>query len=932
MKNEPKNQNVPEIEQELHERLCAYVFDELAGEERAAFERELIQSHALRAEHARLEATIGLVKRAIPDEGLSLAVRRDVLASAKRSRFRFLRGRVLTRLVAAALLLVAGTALWAKFGRERLVEYHIADSSPLAKQEAAVEDELNGLRGLGYLGDGPATSPAVIPSAPSEPSPEPSYPELVTNEIDRSSEPQLSSIGPASPSAVAPPAPAEAQLSALGAKDSTSETSIGVGRVGHSKGTPSAFASRRAGGGGRATSAAQRGASKGTGTATGTEGFFLGQGAKGEDKYKGPGDSIAPQRESIQGGSEGVFVLKAGESLRGLGYLAADDQDEERADFQNLASLGLERASREQVVVQVQRLLESTRPAPGESPRDMFFRYWGDAPFVLAREEHTSTFAVDVDTASYALARSYLNSGQLPPQEAVRTEEFVNYFKADQPPPTDGKPFAIGLELVPSLFASDTRTEMLRVSVRGKDVADFERQPVALTFVIDNSGSMAQGRLELVKRSLALLLRQLYAADSVAIVKFSNDAAVVTPPLALARRGELEAMIQSMATDGGTNVEAGLRLGYELAVQNLQRNAVNRVILCSDGVGNIGETSSAGLLALVKDARPQGIYLNTVGVGMGNHNDAFLEQLADQGDGVCNYVDSDAEAKRVFVDGLASALQPIARDVKIQVELDPNQVESWRLLGYENRALENRMFRDDAIDAGEVNAGHQVSALYELVRQPGRSGPLATVRVRYKPPFAIDQGKEGAAARKEAEVALEIERTIASVEARPGFAGASNGTQRAVLVAQFAEVLRDSVHARGDSLATLVQESRRLEGLLGDPDFSEFVALLAKANPLLDARAKQAPPRVHGLLDQLALAQFELARGERMRQLETDAVAATEELEGRLGAARAAPRDRDALELRERELRERIQRLEAEVGAELGRAYGLDTLETLEDH
>lgn len=912
MKNEPKNQNVPEIEQELHERLCAYVFGELQGEERAAFERELVQSHALRDERARLEATIGLVKRAIPDEGLSLAVRRDVLASAKRSRFRFLRGRVLTTLAAAALLLVAGAALWAKFGRERLVEYGVADSSLLAKQEVAVEEALNALEPLGYGGSGGAS----------------------THEIDRKSEPQLSSVGPTSPgptspsavgrgrphstgisSAVAPPAPAEAQLSALGAKDSAGDAFF------------------RAGGGGLGQSASGR--KSPVGPAAGTEGFFLGRGESRSGAREGPGDSATSQAWLAQTGETPQGRGDTGKteaSLRALGYGGGGDDEGESLRDQAGGQDRRERVlTREQVVVEVERLLAPTRLTPGESPRDMFFRYWGDAPFVLAREEPTSTFAVDVDTASYALARSYLNNGQLPPRAAVRTEEFVNYFKADQPPPTDGKPFAIGLELVPSLFATDTRTEMLRVTVRAKDVADFERQPVALTFVIDNSGSMAQGnRLELVKRSLGLLLGQLYAGDSVAVVKFSNGAAVVTPPLSVARRGELEGLIQALPIEGGTNVEAGLRLGYELAVQNLQRNAVNRVILCSDGVGNIGETSSAGLLALVKDARAKGIYLNTVGVGMGNHNDAFLEQLADQGDGVCNYVDSDAEAKRVFVDGLASALQPIARDVKIQVELDPNQVESWRLLGYENRALENRHFRDDAIDAGEVNAGHQVSALYELVRQPGRSGPLATVRVRYKPPFAIDQGKEGTAAREEAEVALEVERTIGSVEARPSFAGASNGTQRAVLVAQFAEVLRDSVHARRDSLATLVQESRRLEGALDDPDFAEFVALLAKANPLLDARSMQATPKVQGLLDELAMARFELARGERMRQLETDAAASPQDLERRLGAlvpTRARGGDE---ETKREELRTRIQRLEAEVGAELGRLYPGVAPETLE--
>jgi Ca-activated chloride channel family protein len=567
----------------------------------------------------------------------------------------------------------------------------------------------------------------------------------------------------------------------------------------------------------------------------------------------------------------------------------------------------------EQATAIADELLSIARLQPGESPRDMFFRYFGDGPFVLTSEEKTSTFAVDVDTASYALMRAYLNQGQLPPRESVRTEEFVNYFKADQPPPPHsqgGDPFAIGLELAPSLFASDPRTEILRVTVRGRDVADFQRQPAALTFVIDNSGSMEEGgRLELVKRALSLLLRELYAADSVAVVKFSNEASVVTELLPASRRGELESLIQALPIEGGTNAEAGLRLGYELAARNLARNAVNRVILCSDGVGNIGETHAKALLELVKESRAKGIYLNTVGVGMGNLNDAFLEELADRGDGVCNYVDSDAEAKRVFVDGLAQAIQPIARDVKIQVELDPAQVESWRLLGYENRALRNVDFKDDKIDAGEVNAGHQVTALYELVRNP-RPGTVATVRVRYKPPFAIDRGDEGSRAKAEAEQALELERSIDGASVRPGFAAASGGFQRSVLVAQLAEVLRQSVHARGDSFAQLIEEAKRLEGELGDPDFTEFVALLGRANPLLDERAKEETPRVEALLDRLARLHYEQGLEERRRELEAQAHPAekdVEALEERLGALRDELAERDA------ERRAEIERLEQEV-------------------
>jgi len=412
------------------------------------------------------------------------------------------------------------------------------------------------------------------------------------------------------------------------------------------------------------------------------------------------------------------------------------------------------------------------------------------------------------------------------------------------------------------------------------------------------SGSMREGgRLELVKRSLSLLLRELYPSDAVGIVAFSNSSREVSPMVSAANRGALEGALLGLAIEGGTNVEAGLRHGYALAAAGLTQNAVNRVILCSDGVGNIGETQGDALLALVKEQRAQGIYLNTVGVGMGNLNDKVLEELADHGDGVCSYVDSDAEAKRVFVDGLARLVQPIARDVKIQVEFDPAQVESWRQLGYENRALAAEDFRKDEVDAGEVNAGHQVTALYELVRTPRDGGALATVRVRYKPPFAVDRGDAAARARAQAEQALEIERALHASAALPAFASASPGFRRSVLVAEFAEVLRRSVHARGDSYGTLLAEAQRLGREAGDPDVTEFVALLQAANPLLDGRAKEDTPRVQTLLDQLA--ELHYPRGLRER---THAAVEPAELE--------------------REQAE-IARLEGEVRAEVFRANGV---------
>jgi len=921
-KNDPRMESPMEpISEDQHVRLCAYAFGELEGEERGAFEAELQRSPALRAEHERLLATVGLVRSALPAPGLSDAVRRDVVASARRSRFKARAGRRLLQLVAASVVVAGGALALRQSWRTPPTEHgalvarapapHSLLDQPALERESGFADEARGIssESRAKQSEGAPVASAAADS-PYTPPAEPAADETVllrslaysgNDGNDRSIRPRTTtSLGQE-----------QANFDKNGFFLGQGEKKQGVvfSSQAPSSADPRIEAVLVAGGAGPSSPGPV------------------------SRQYRGPGDS-APGATPAWKGPEASAPLRkeaprelafdVSHELDALGYVGGDDEEaleEPELGLRARVQPFVQPRTREQILEEVDKLLASTRPVLGESARDMFFRYWGDAPFVPAFEESTSTFAVDVDTASYALTRAYLNGGSLPPREAVRTEEFVNYFRADQPPPTDGKPFAIGLELAPSPFARDPRTEMLRITVRGKDVEDFQRQPVALTFVIDNSGSMGGGgRLELVKRSLSLLLRQLYPSDSVAVVKFSNSAQVLVPMTPLTRRGEVEAAIQALGIEGGTNVEGGLRLGYEEAQRDLTPRTVHRVILCSDGVGNIGETKATPLLELVKEARAKGIYLNTVGVGMGNHNDAFLEELADRGDGVCNYVDSDAEAKRVFVDGLSSALQPIARDVKIQVEFDPAQVESWRLLGYENRALRNQDFRNDKVDAGEVNAGHQVTALYELVRLPSRSTPLATVRLRYKPPFAIDAGKEGERARAAAEEALEIERPLQATSVLPGFQGGTNGYQRAVLVAQFAEVLRQSVHARGDSFARLLAESRRLEPTLGDPDFTEFVALLAKANPLLDARAQKETPHVQVLLDELAMLHYQEEL--RARKAELARQAGEPEADGET-------REREAREARTAQ--ERIRELEAAVRAEVLGASGFQPDARIQD-
>lgn len=293
-------------------------------------------------------------------------------------------------------------------------------------------------------------------------------------------------------------------------------------------------------------------------------------------------------------------------------------------------------------------------------------------------------------------------------------------------------------------------------------------------------------------------------------------------------RGLIESAIQPLHAEGSTNSEAGLRMGYEAALKGLNVEATNRVVFLSDGVANVGVTDPNVISEGVRAIREKGVYLNTIGVGMNNHNDVLLEQLANKGDGVCNYVDTAEEAKKVFVDQFMGAVETIARDVKIQVEFDPTQVMRYRLLGYENRAVADVDFRNDRVDAGEVGAGHQVTALYEIeYANPSAKAdkPLATVRVRYKLP-------RNPGAPTANEEATEIQQGV-SVAQRVSWEGAGPGYRKSAVVGQFAEFLRRSVHARSDSFDQMIADARRLEVEAGDKEIGELVTLMEKSKAMI---------------------------------------------------------------------------------------------------
>ncbi|MFD0672759.1 von Willebrand factor type A domain-containing protein [Cohnella sp. GCM10027633] len=428
-----------------------------------------------------------------------------------------------------------------------------------------------------------------------------------------------------------------------------------------------------------------------------------------------------------------VFVILLGVIIAGCSGASNDDA----------ASAG----DREQApqAASESKAYRSEAVQPSSAPNDMFFEDYGTNPYVATEDDRLSTFAMDVDTGSYTLARSYIRDGNLPPQEAIRLEEFINYFDLDDAPPKDDT-FAIHVDAGPSPFG-EQGTQLVRIGIKGKEIESAERKRANLTFVIDVSGSMNQdNRIGLVKRSLALLVNQLKPDDRIGIVVYGSSARTVLEPTAVEEEETILAAIDELQIEGSTNAEAGLLLGYKVASKIYEKEAINRVILCSDGVANIGKTDPDGILRTIEDYAGRNLYLSTFGFGMDNYNDVLMEQLADQGNGAYAYIDDIDEAKKIFQEQLTETLQTIAKDAKIQVEFDPEQVKGYRLLGYENRAIADEDFRDNKVDGGEVGAGHSVTALYEIELENGASDTWGKVTIRYKDVDDRNRSRESAAA------------------------------------------------------------------------------------------------------------------------------------------------------------------------------------------
>jgi Ca-activated chloride channel homolog len=439
----------------------------------------------------------------------------------------------------------------------------------------------------------------------------------------------------------------------------------------------------------------------------------------------------------------------------------------------------------------------------------MYFQDYGTNVFIDASKDPLSTFGLDVDTASYTISKNYIMRGELPPTDAIRPEEFINYFSYDYPDPSGS--FGVHVDITKSPF--EDNHHILRIGIKSKEI---DRTKAAkLTFVVDVSGSMAtENRLALVKKSMTYLVNQLEETDSVAIVKYDTSASLVLPHTSVDDRQMIIDAIETLSTGGSTNVAAGLSLGYEQAKNAYDDEKINRLMLLSDGVANTGTVSVEQIIAEMKSYKEMGISMTAIGVGMGNYNDVLMERLADESDGNYAYVNDFNEAKRIFSQQLTGTLQIAGKDAKVQVEFYTDAVKSYRLIGYENRDLADSDFRNDSADAGEIGAGFEATALYELELHK-ETGDIAKVTLRYKDPDTGD--------------AKEITKKATGVMS---FVEADDGLKLAVSISRFAQILKLTAPPTSIGMVEDIVDSISEEGMT-DP---ELLTVIGNAKRLIEIK------------------------------------------------------------------------------------------------
>ncbi|MGH6924049.1 MAG: vWA domain-containing protein, partial [Propylenella sp.] len=514
---------------------------------------------------------------------------------------------------------------------------------------------------------------------------------------------------------------------------------------------------------------------------------------------------------------------------------------ERRREFELLSSNRAARTFADQVASSDPAMapLAALEPAPFDGYRDQGrdrFETIETNPLHVTAEDPVSTFSIDVDTSSYAFMRAAINGGTLPPDDAVRVEELINYFPYDYEGPASGdEPFRATATILPTPW--NAATKLLHIGIKGFDVAPAERPRANLVFLIDTSGSMDEpNKLPLLVNSMKLLVGELSPQDKVAIVVYAGSAGTVLEPTVASEKAKILAALENLSAGGSTAGAEGIRQAYQLARQGFDLDGVNRVILATDGDFNVGITDTDELQGFVERERENGIFLSVLGFGRGNYNDELMQALAQNGNGAAAYIDTLNEARKVLVEESTSTLFPIAKDVKIQVEFNPAEITEYRLIGYENRLLDREDFNNDQVDAGEIGSGHTVTALYEVT--PAGNGAELVDNLRYQTAPAAGGGQSGEYAFLKLRYKLPEEETSRLIETPVTAAnevGASDGgvaareARFAASVAGFGQLLRGGQYLRDfayDDVIALAQANK------GDDEFgyrAEFVNLVRLA-------------------------------------------------------------------------------------------------------
>jgi Ca-activated chloride channel family protein len=464
--------------------------------------------------------------------------------------------------------------------------------------------------------------------------------------------------------------------------------------------------------------------------------------------------------------------------------------------------------------------------------------------FLEVTQKPLSTFSIDVDAASYANVRRFINLGRLPPPDAVRIEEMINYFRYDYPQPTDEHPFSITAEM--SVCPWNPEHHLVHIGLQGRELPTDDLPPSNLVFLIDVSGSMQPpNKLPLLKSAFRLLIDHLRRQDRVAMVVYAGAAGMVLPSTSGSRKGEIFAALDRLQAGGTTAGAAGIRLAYETAEKHFIRGGNNRVILATDGDFNVGVSSTSELVRMIEKKREAGVFLTVLGFGEGNLKDGRMEQLADKGNGNYAYIDNIREARKVLVNEMGGTLFTIAKDVKIQVEFNPVHIQAYRLVGYENRLLQKEDFNDDTKDAGELGSGHTVTALYEVVPAGAEFVPRSVDSLKYQTPGIKPEARESSEALtvkfryKEPDgsrsklIVQTVSRNLRGREA------SSDNFRFSAAVAEFGMLLRDSKFKED---ASYDQALALALGALGaDPNGyrHEFVSLVETCRLLENPRAER---------------------------------------------------------------------------------------------